>query len=155
MRKVIAVPADLARRSGFRGEVEMGKYRISFLAGFAAGFMVGARAGRERYEQIMKAARAVAEQPAVQQAAGAIQAQATSLASAAGSRISDEVKDRAPQLARSAKSATARVAERVPGLRGHGADAGENDEAGHDGHRPAGNGSMPAMSRRDGTVPGE
>ncbi len=96
----------------------MAKYRISFLTGLATGFVLGARAGRERYEQIKKAARNVAEHPAVQQAAGAVQAQATGLASAAGSRISDEVRDKAPQLARSARSATARVTERVPGLRG-------------------------------------
>jgi hypothetical protein len=158
----------------------MAKYRISFLAGLATGYVLGARAGRERYEQIMKAARTVTEHPAVQQAAGAVQAQATGLASAAGARISDEVRDKAPQFARSAKSATARVTERVPGLRGRdsapddsaaegGAAEGSaaeggaaaDDEAGRhgNGHRtagggPAGGGSPRAAGRRDGTIPG-
>ena len=141
----------------------MAKYRISFITGLATGFVLGARAGRERYEQIKKAARTVAEHPAVQQAAGAVQAQATGLAAAAGSRISDGVRDKAPQLARSARSASAKVAERVPGLHGKDDDAAD-DEAGHrgNGHRPAGNGSAPAghgtmgaMSRGDGTAPGE
>jgi hypothetical protein len=65
--------------------------RMSFLAGLAAGYVVGTRAGRERYEQIKKAARTFAENPTVQQAAGAVQAQATGLASTAGSKISEKV----------------------------------------------------------------
>ena len=28
------------------------RYRATFIAGFAVGFVVGARAGRERYEQM-------------------------------------------------------------------------------------------------------
>jgi hypothetical protein len=69
----------------------MGKMRFSFLVGLATGYVLGTRAGRERYEQIMKAARALAENPTVQQAAGAVQAQATGLASQAGSKITDRV----------------------------------------------------------------
>jgi hypothetical protein len=74
----------------------MGKYRFSFVVGLAAGYVLGARAGRERYEQIMKAARSFAENPTVQQAAGAVQAQATGLASTAGTKISDGVRERVP-----------------------------------------------------------
>ena len=69
----------------------MGMYRFSFVAGLATGYVLGARAGRERYEQIMKAARTVAENPSVQQAAGAAQAQVTGLATAAGTKISDRI----------------------------------------------------------------
>jgi hypothetical protein len=69
----------------------MGKMRFSFLAGLATGYVLGTRAGRERYEQIMRAARTLAENPTVQQAAGAVQAQATGLASQAGSKITDRV----------------------------------------------------------------
>lgn len=43
----------------------MGK--ISFLAGFAAGYVVGARAGEERYEQIKLQAGKAWQHPAVQQ----------------------------------------------------------------------------------------
>ena len=39
------------------------RYHATFLAGFAVGFIVGARAGRERYEQMVKAGRKVAESP--------------------------------------------------------------------------------------------
>jgi hypothetical protein len=76
----------------------MGKYRFSFMAGLAAGYVLGARAGRERYEQIKQAARNVAENPTVQQAAGAVQAQATGLATTAGTKISDGVRERVPGL---------------------------------------------------------
>jgi hypothetical protein len=74
----------------------MGKYRFSFLVGLATGYVLGARAGRERYEQIKQAARTFAENPTVQQAAGAVQAQATGLASTAGSKISDGVREHVP-----------------------------------------------------------
>ena len=40
------------------------RYRITFIAGFAVGFIAGARAGRERYEQIKTVTRKVAENPA-------------------------------------------------------------------------------------------
>jgi hypothetical protein len=84
----------------------MHKYRIGFLAGLGAGFVLGARAGREKYDQITKTARAVADHPAVQQAAGVVQAQASS----ASSKLSDEVKERGSQIASAAK-------DKVPGMR--------------------------------------
>jgi hypothetical protein len=107
----------------------MHKYRISFASGLAAGFVLGTRAGRERYEQIKKAARAVAENPTVQQAAGAVQAQASGLASAASSKLTDGVRDRVPQLA---KTARAKVEERVPGRRHDG--NGHEDNGSGNGH---------------------
>jgi hypothetical protein len=69
----------------------MGTNRMSFLVGLATGYVLGTRAGRDRYEQIKKAARTFAENPTVQQAAGAVQAQATGLASTAGSKITEKV----------------------------------------------------------------
>ena len=81
----------------------MHRYRIAFLSGVAAGFVVGARAGRERYEQIKKLARTAADNPAVQQAAGALQAQAAELANNARQKVTDQVRDRVPGMAKSAK----------------------------------------------------
>jgi len=46
------------------------RYRATFIVGFAVGFIVGARAGRERYEQIVKTSRKVAENPTVQKHPG-------------------------------------------------------------------------------------
>ena len=51
--------------------------RIIFVTGLAAGFVLGTRAGRERYETIAKAARAVASRPEVHSTAGMLHAQAT------------------------------------------------------------------------------
>jgi hypothetical protein len=77
----------------------MNRYRITFLSGLAAGFILGTRAGRERYEQIKRAGKRLAESPAAQQAAGAVQAQAAGFAKAARQRVTDELHDRMPKLA--------------------------------------------------------
>jgi len=54
-------------------------HKLSMAVGFAAGYVLGARAGRQRYEQIAQAARRVRDHPAVQSAAGVVGAQATDL----------------------------------------------------------------------------
>lgn len=51
--------------------------KATFFAGFATGYVLGARAGRARYEQIRQAARAFARNPAVQSTTTALQHQAT------------------------------------------------------------------------------
>lgn len=50
--------------------------KLMFLGGLAVGFVLGAREGRERYEQLMRTARKVVDHPTVQEARGVIQAQA-------------------------------------------------------------------------------
>lgn len=55
------------------------RYKMTFAVGFAAGYVLGARAGRERYEQISRAVRGLSESPTVQSAAGVLQAQASTL----------------------------------------------------------------------------
>ena len=90
------------------------RYRFTFFAGLAVGFIVGARAGRERYEQLKKLARKAADSPAMQQAAGAAQAQAAGLARSA----KDKAMERVPRLTEKAKN-TVRgpIADHIPGLR--------------------------------------
>lgn len=90
------------------------RYRVAFFVGLAVGFVFGARAGRERYEQIKSLAGRVAESPAAQQAAGAFQAQATGLAKTARQKVTDGLQDRVPKMAGAAKS---KAADRIPGLR--------------------------------------
>ncbi len=56
---------------------------IPFVLGAAAGFVLGARAGRERYEQMSRTYRRVADHPAVQGAAGVAKAKVVDTVSAA------------------------------------------------------------------------
>jgi hypothetical protein len=111
----------------------MHRYRITFLTGLAAGFVLGARAGRERYEQIKRLTRRVADSPAAQQAAGAVQAQAAGLAKSAKQKVTDGLHDRVPKMAGTAKdmagTAKGKVGGHVPGLR---------HRNGSSGSRPAG-----------------
>jgi hypothetical protein len=67
------------------------RYKMTFLVGFAAGYTLGARAGRERYEQIRRVSRGLSESPAVQSAAGVLQAKATNLAGTARDKIVDKL----------------------------------------------------------------
>jgi hypothetical protein len=79
---------------------------MAFVVGLGVGFVLGARAGRERYEQMVKVTRKAADSPAVQQAAGAIQAQAAGLVKTTRGKLADQV----PKLTESArgKAKTAR-----------------------------------------------
>ena len=53
--------------------------RLSFLLGAAIGYVLGARAGRQRYEDIVAVARRVAGSQTVQSTAGVLQAQVDDL----------------------------------------------------------------------------
>jgi|SRR5215471_14717207 len=94
----------------------MQRYRITFITGLAVGFVLGARAGRERYEQIKRATRRVTDSPAAQQAAGAVQAQAANLAKVTRQKVADGLPDK--------------VTNYVPGLRQRNGGPGEPDGLG-------------------------
>ena len=79
------------------------RYRATFIVGFAVGFIAGSRAGRERYDQIVKFGKQVAGHPAVQKATSTVTAKATELGKTAAAK--------APDLA---KTAAATVSEQVP-----------------------------------------
>ncbi|MEO5874643.1 MAG: YtxH domain-containing protein [Streptosporangiaceae bacterium] len=63
--------------------------KAAFIVGAATGYVLGAKAGRERYEQIRKAARRVAQNPAVQSAAGSARTQAGDLGSRAAQKAGE------------------------------------------------------------------
>lgn len=69
--------------------------KIMFLGGLAAGFVLGARAGREKYEELVIRGHKVLDHPTVQEAAGVAQAQAT--------RLYSEGKDKLGQSKRGEK----------------------------------------------------
>ncbi|MBB5824934.1 MULTISPECIES: hypothetical protein [Micromonospora] len=62
--------------------------KIMFLGGLAAGFVLGARAGREKYEELVVRGRKVLDHPTVQEAAGVAQAQANRLYSEGRDKLS-------------------------------------------------------------------
>jgi hypothetical protein len=53
---------------------EPGEDMLKFLLGAAVGYVLGAKAGRERYEQLLRTYQRVADHPAVQGAAGVVRA---------------------------------------------------------------------------------
>lgn len=63
--------------------------KLWFLGGLAAGFVLGARAGREKYEEIVATARKVREHPTVQEARGVVQEQASKLATTGKEKLSN------------------------------------------------------------------
>ncbi|AWI28449.1 YtxH domain-containing protein [Streptomyces tirandamycinicus] len=83
------------------------RYRLTFMAGLGVGYVLGARAGHERYEQMKKAAREFAQNPAVRNAAESAALSGREMAGKALHVVSDKVGDRMPDA----------VAERVRSLR--------------------------------------
>ncbi|MER6009636.1 YtxH domain-containing protein [Streptomyces bluensis] len=69
------------------------RYRLTFVAGLALGYVLGTRAGRERYEQLKKSARQVAENPAVRNTAESAAQQGRAFAGKAYHVVSDKVGD--------------------------------------------------------------
>ncbi len=67
------------------------RYKATFAAGFGFGYVLGSRAGRQRYEQLSRVAHDLAESPAVQSAAGVLQAQAERLLGRARSKVTEKV----------------------------------------------------------------
>lgn len=92
--------------------------KMSFLAGMAAGYVLGARAGKERYEQIKTQANQLWSSPKTQKAVG----QAKHTAQTQGPVVADKVGG-------AAKGAAGSVKEKV----GRGEDLPETIHRGDDG----------------------
>ncbi|WP_460065323.1 YtxH domain-containing protein [Streptomyces sp. YKOK-I1] len=96
------------------------RYKLTFLVGLAAGYVLGTRAGRERYEQLKKSARQVAQNPAVRNTAETAAQQSRQYAGKAYHAVSARVGDRMPES----------VAGRVRSLRERSAHNGGEDDWG-------------------------
>ncbi|MFB7504366.1 YtxH domain-containing protein [Streptomyces broussonetiae] len=73
------------------------RYRLTFVAGLALGYVLGTRAGRERYEQLKKSARRIAQNPAVRNTAETAAQQGRQYAGRAFHTVSGKVGDHVPQ----------------------------------------------------------
>jgi hypothetical protein len=79
---VIAVPSSVV--------VEVLVAKLSFLAGFGAGYVLGARAGRERYEQIRRGWENAKDDPRLQSLAGMAQARADDVVASLRNRMGND-----------------------------------------------------------------
>ncbi|MEV6193246.1 YtxH domain-containing protein [Streptomyces sp. NPDC051920] len=94
------------------------RYRLTFVAGLALGYVLGTRAGRERYEQLKKSMRQVAQNPAVRNTAETAAQQSREIAGKALHTVSEKVGDHVPDS----------VTDRVRSLRErNGTNAAEDD----------------------------
>ncbi|MFH9420734.1 YtxH domain-containing protein [Streptomyces sp. NPDC017529] len=83
------------------------RYRLTFITGLAIGYVFGTKAGRERYEQLRKGARRIAQNPAVRNTAESAALGGREVAAKAFDTVSAKVGDRMPGP----------VAERIRSLR--------------------------------------
>ncbi|GAA0634769.1 YtxH domain-containing protein [Sporichthya brevicatena] len=97
----------------------MGK--AMFLTGAAVGYVLGARAGRERYEQICRATEQLRANPKVQQA--------TEMATARGGEIAHKVADTATEKAHTMAGA---VADKAPNWMPGSRDSGMSESTASD-----------------------
>ncbi|WP_377271551.1 hypothetical protein [Peterkaempfera sp. SMS 1(5)a] len=81
--------------------------KLSFAVGLATGYVLGARAGRDRYEQLAKSARGLTRNPKVQDAARQARETAGSVAGRAADTVAGRVGEKLPSS----------VTDRVPYLR--------------------------------------
>jgi hypothetical protein len=71
--------------------------KLSFFVGAAIGYVLGARAGHERYEAIVRAARKIVGSQTVQSTAGVLQAQVDELKNRAKGAVNNKLHAGAPQ----------------------------------------------------------
>ena len=64
--------------------------KLSFLAGFGAGYVLGAKAGRDRYEQIRRAWEHAKDDPRLQGVAGMAQARADAVVSSVRGKMGSD-----------------------------------------------------------------
>lgn len=73
------------------------RYKLTFIVGAAFGFVLGARAGRERYEQLVQAAQRLAQNPAVRNAAETAAQQSRTVAGKAADTLTAKVGPKLPE----------------------------------------------------------
>ncbi|WP_199548928.1 YtxH domain-containing protein [Streptomyces sp. N35] len=93
------------------------RYKLTFVAGLALGYVIGTRAGRERYEQLKKSARQIAQNPAVRNTVESAAQSGREVAGKAFASVSEKVGDKMPDS----------VADRVRSLREKSRGGAEDD----------------------------
>jgi cytoskeletal protein RodZ len=95
--------------------------KLTLAAGFAAGYVLGAKAGTQRYEQIMAKGRELAGMPAVQELSTNVQQTASTVADKAKdtvnekvSAVADKASSSATPAAKSSSSTSAKATATTP-----------------------------------------
>jgi len=92
------------------------KFKSGFLVGLGAGYVLGAKAGEERYQQIVDAARSLRENPGVQRLTGEVNKTVTvgkDRVSEAASRKVEQAGDVATAQVSKAREAVASVGKKT------------------------------------------
>lgn len=97
--------------------------KYPFVLGVGVGYVLGARAGRNRYEQIVRLARRTKENPAVASAAGAVAHRGEDAFKAAKDKVAEKAPDWVPGATKTDSSPnigdSAPQANHAPDLRAH------------------------------------
>lgn len=132
------------------------RYKTMFLAGAAVGFVAGARAGRERYDQMVKLGRQVSEHPTVQKVTQTVTTKTTEISKTAAAKAPDVARNaaaRAPGMARSATSQVPKIVgsarQKAAGRRPFGNKGGSTETALDDTDPNATDGQVPYQPSPD------
>jgi hypothetical protein len=106
------------------------RHRATFLAGLAVGLVAGARAGRERYDQLKKYTQKVIDSPSVRKATKTATQKAGELTKAASHQAADKL----PKITETAKHSAEKVRSQL----------GRNHADGYDAEHATVNGTRPS-----------
>jgi len=90
------------------------RFKAMFAVGFAVGWIVGARAGRERYDQLVKYGHQLAENPKVQKATNTVTAKTSELTKTAVAKAPDFAKTAGAQVPKIVTSAKQLTVDKLP-----------------------------------------
>jgi hypothetical protein len=111
--------------------------RAMFALGFAAGYVIGTRAGRERYDQMVNYSKQLAASPAVQKASQTVKTKTTEVTKTAAAKAPGIAKSATEQVPKIVSTAKQKASEHMPsklGGKGNGDGEALDDDISADGH---------------------
>ena len=127
------------------------KGKFLFVVGLGIGYVLGTRAGRERYEQIRKAAEDVWNQPKVQEGVQTVKDFAMSRAGDLGETVLDGAKKLVSQVTGSQTSSTTSSAESSTATGSAASANGSRRASTSSAAKPAASRAKPSSTSKSGT----